>query len=246
MAVPTPTSQFKDLTVATLIPNGSPSITDDQHCTNVTYAFDGVNDFLSSALTPFSASSGSKHSLTFWMNVTDPTPAVNFSTVEMADVAGLSNGLWYLALQTTGRLECSFMSNGLTARVKSQISDAASIGWNHIGLTVDGNDLNIYMGGSEGTYVINSQVIGGGFTGVKSGSLTPLSVGKGLNGVSDTIFSRLKFWEGTTLTSAQILEEFNAETNLIGTCDIGGGPIGIFPSAYEERLLDSASDSLFT
>jgi len=216
------TTEILDLPAAFTEVGGVTPI-DDQHNALAAYLFDGVNDAGTSALEPFTASSGSKHSLTCWIK-DDGSVSLAKIITNMRTMSTSTDAVFSLIIDASQLLEINFMSNGVTDRVKCSTADISAIllddEWHHIAVTVNGDVCVIYIDAIDRT---NATLIsGGGFTGVKSGSLTPLTVGNDINNAHpmDGIVSRLKFWEGTTLTLGQVEDELAAEQALL---EDGGG-----------------------
>jgi hypothetical protein len=142
------------------------------------------------------------------------------------------------ALTANGAL---FQAQFLTDNSNKIISSAASgqgmfnNTWRHIVVTVAANDCNIYMDGSEVSYQTQDNVVGAGFSGVPS-SVATLTVAQWANGLAGEFFDgridRIKVWEGTTLTDAQVLEEFNNE---------GAAAITLTPSKEYTTTLNSGT-----
>lgn len=209
------TTEYLDLSDAVFTVSGATKA-DDLFNSDTALFFDGINDVSTSSEEPFTASSGSKHSMTALIindgGTSDAQIIMNMRTM----VAG-TNAVMSFIIDASQFLEANWMSNGTTDRVKSASVDISSTLLNnvrhHVGATVNGNVCKIYIDGIEQAYSTENQVSGGGFTGVKSGSLTPLTVGDDINTTHpfDGTVERLKFFEGETLSDAAMLTEALAE-----------------------------------
>lgn len=216
MTVPTPTDEYTDLNSSPFTSQGGVAIADSQHAVDVAIDCDGVDDFVSSSELPFSASSGSVHSMAIWFK-TDQNGSTTRAFMCQANSGNFTNAAFYFVFGSgpTEKIECGFLSNGLSGYVKSSTLDVlaafADGQWHLIHVTVNGNSLDIYIDGVEVTYTEHSTVVGSGFTGIKSGTVNPLSVGAYNNAAStwQGTLAPPRFWEGTELTAAQVLEDFN-------------------------------------
>ena len=219
MTVQAFTDFFPNLTVSPFIENGAIVKTSDQHGSNNTYIFDGINDHLTTigGTEPFTASSGSQHSLGFWLKTTYNGGAFVQVCCQYNNTAQ-TDAVFFVGLFNSGTFDCTFISDTTANKITSRFTYPTDGLFHHYICTVNGNDLNIFQDGLEVSYTTTNLQNGTGFTGVKSGSITDLTVGATLSPSQflDGVPSRLKFWRGATLSVAEALEEFNNEIVAIG------------------------------
>ena len=216
MTIPT-TDEYLNLNTATFTKNGSIVVADDQHGTDNTFIWDGINDWLSSLEIPFTNGSGTSHTFSLWLKY-DDTAADRFIICQHS---GGSDRTFLLAVNGSGRLDCVFFSssaNFLRSRIAAGQNDWDDFNWRHILCTTNGSVVDIYLDGVEvASYQTDSEVGGTGFAGFPVSPET-LSIGASNAGTlfyKDTL-SRPKFWEGTYHTATPALQEFNAEVAAIG------------------------------
>lgn len=174
---------------------------------------------------PIADGSGSKHSSSCWFSTTNST--ATSVLMSQRDSGGAPNkAMWDIILNASGLINPSFFSS---VNASDGISGNSLLSFNdgvlrNLIITVDGNDLNIYINGVEVDYLVQDNVMGAGFTGVPASAgdnLTALGFsgsGFGLVGVN----TNLKFWQGTTLTDAEVFQEFkNQEGMIINTLTTG-------------------------
>jgi len=246
-------TEYTDYNIPLFLPQGSPTFVDDQYCENNAPDFNGSTQFLkTTAEYPISANSGNQHTVRIVANV-DTSEAL----ISQASTASSYTNAVFSLKTTSGpneRLYALWFSNGLSAYVESQVlTDLGHIindGNYHVFThTINGNVGQWYLDGVAHT-TTNAVKAGTGFTdGVKASGIAPLSIGATDDGTQlfNGIISRAKVIEGEAWTQSQVTADYDELVAKIGICDFSDvASIGIFPSAYEERLLDRPSDSLFT
>lgn len=228
MTVPTPTSEYLDINTATFTDQSAPVDIDDQHNPDAGATFDGVNDYKTTAVTPFTSAGGASNSFSVWIK-TPNTETVNTNIMCQLDT-GVSNkraftlthlgaGSGGLQIQWRGPTDVIWMNAEIVAGMLDWDDDT----WRLITGTVTDTVAKIYIGGVEASSYAN-QSENGTYTGPPAAPST-LALGGLTNGGGYYAgsLSRPKFWEGTTLSDAQVLEEYNAEFASIGEGFLVGG-----------------------
>ncbi len=219
MAVPTPDKEFLDLTISPFTANGSPTVADDQHNPDSTFNFDTINDWLSSSTTPFTNGSATG-TLSFWI-FWDGTGEGRFLNQRSSTAGAI--GIWYCGVSALGSITLAYEeTESGNEGVNSNSSNSTLVAntWTHIAgiINLTAETCEIFKNGVEVSYSVQDNVIGTpGATLTTPGTLGVMSgnsnVGSSLAG---GIISRLKFWDDTVLTDAQILEEYNNEVASVG------------------------------
>ena len=211
MAVPATTATYIDLPNDGFTVNSAPTVIDDQHNASAAYNFDGVDDYLST--TGQVANGGeTQFSLSCWVKTTAANGII------LNQRSSSSVGQFTLRLNTN-KLKVWAFTNG-SAYTSSTGATSFNTGqWVHLCATVNGDDINLFLNGVEDTYSAQDSLAGGGFgAGGTNATLANLEVGDRsyASTVLDGDISRVKVWSGTTLSVAQVLEEYNAEFAAIG------------------------------
>lgn len=216
MAVPTPSLIVTSLNASPYVDHGDPTVVNSTHGALDGTDLDGVGDYKTTpALEPFAASSGSQQS--FRLPVKG-LAAGNGIYMGMYDGSSNANAVFYIVIASGGsgvsNLRLRWFNGGSNSiRTESvPVYDILADGNLHvIHGTVNGNDANIYLDGVELVYAAKDGTTGSGFSGVKSGSVTPLSVGAWADGqlALKSEVHPMAFWDSVTLTDAQVLEDYN-------------------------------------
>jgi len=213
MTVPTPTFpvvDFDDGAKWTLVGGTTTAI---DRFGSVKAIGDGSGDiarYLDTA--PITVSSGSQHSLACWFKTTTTSQRVIMAQRN----APTTQTAWEMQLDASGRITTSFYSvTNASSGISSQTSGAFNDNiLRHLLATVDGNDVNIHINGREvSSYNNQDNIIGSGFTGIAASGIANLSALGFFNASFELPgeITRIKGWEGTILTPAEVLEEFNNE-----------------------------------
>jgi len=213
--------EHTNLTISPFTLNGSPLVIDAQHTPNSTCALDGVNDWKSS--TDKTVAVGDTHmTFGFWLYQDAQELSTKYFLANRAISPGTDN-YFYLAIQTNGRVGCTYQGNGLFKASQSPVGDMDYAQWVHyiMSINMTTGDVNIYKAGVEVTYSSENT---GTLTGVSMADRT-LSVGSlymdsYATGIVGRV-SRVKIGAGTTtgsiITGAEALTEYNAEVASIGS-----------------------------
>jgi len=237
MAVPTKTDSFQNLTTATFTAVGSPLVASDQHGTNNTYDMDESNDLLTTTETPIGT--GKDHSLAFWMFIRTGSTGANM-IISQTDTT-LSRYGYRFFFDANNAKMVAFWDSGAGANLlaESTTGTVSKDVWIRVLSTVDGTtngatSARLFLNGLEPVYS-KQEKAGGGYTGP---TVTPSVLivgaeraagGNHMRGIP----SRIDYWEGTILTPAQALEEYNNELAAIGA---GGGDTSIIPGIIPKMI----------
>lgn len=177
---------------------------------------DGVNN-VNVAAPIFKAGSGAEHTMMFgFKNTGDKTTARTiFAQFDNGD---MGNGVIDITVQSTaGTVQVGMFSAGLTDRIKTQgVTDKSAMGAQEfLTIRTKEDEADIFFAGLEETYGLHNQVIGAGWSGVKTGAVSNVSVLQELDGVNPLpgFVGMIAYWK-LYLTDAEILEAYNARATL--------------------------------
>jgi len=208
-----PTTQYLDLTVLPLTENGTLTQVDDQHTLSSTYDFDTTGDYLSSSVTPISNGSN-KFTVGVWVNpstlntvhyILNQRPTVNAGQYYLCSVR--SDGAVNFTVQNVN--SSFFTSQTVTGEVVTNQ-------WTHLMFTVDvaSRTVEMSVNGTTPNYKTNYHNY---VDSSPDPTMSPSTLG--VNSVYNASYllgfegniSRIKFWDGTDFTAAEMLAEYNAE-----------------------------------
>ncbi len=219
MTVPAPTDFFPNLTIAPFTAFGGPAVVSDQHGTDNTFDFDGVNDRLSSSVQPLGLNSGNVHSYSVWVFL---KPGFSGTKVALAQWDANNDSSFELALFSTNGLIVADWNTGGTTNQNNAVSSSGAVSnnaWARVTCTINGTvttNTKIYVNGVEVSYLVRTKT-GSGFTDITT--TNNLQVASLFDSIQTDFFegivSRPTFWEGIELSAAEVLEEYNNEVALI-------------------------------
>lgn len=218
MAVPNPTFESKDISntgVWTL--EGPPTFEMGPFNSGIVLIGDAVDNAAFSN-NGFTDSSGSSHSLKCTVNSNNLPIGVNDGVLCQRDADSGAAAIFNLEMGIGGGISCAFFDGTTSNFVASRVSFANDGAYHVVHATVNGDDLNIFIDGVEGTYLgTQDQTAGNGFGGGVNYSGT-INLTVAAMSPETTVAARrfhdgnaggVAIWEGTTLTAAQVLEDFN-------------------------------------
>jgi len=217
MTVPTPTFTDDDLSnVGVWTHEGTPTFPDDQHNTTAGFGGDGVDNNANNT-SGFTSGSGDEQSVSCWFKI--PAVSVEKSIINQRDNDAGAAVAFAVNINASGQIVGSFATTTIANRTTSVSSASFDDDvWHHLIVTANGTDINIFIDGAEVAYTTQDASSGGGFTGISYSGGLDLSLGafSPQTTVSTRAFllgelSRPRLWQGTTLTPAEVLEEFDNE-----------------------------------
>lgn len=207
------TSEYPNINTATFTDVSAPVDTDDLWNPLAASAFDGVDDYKTSSELPLSASSGTSHTVQFWLKYTTSSSGFDFLLGQYNN-ASATNRTLLVNVNSTDQLTVQFFTNGSNS-VTSIIADGHKNwndgNWHMITGVTSGSSPAIYIDGVVASAYV-SQTSAGSYTGPGSDPDT-LSIGATEDGGALTLgtITRLKVAEGDAATAGEVTAEYSSE-----------------------------------
>lgn len=214
MVVPTPTDEYLDITVAPFTANNGPTEVSDQHTASSAFDFAGdpSGEWLSSTDTPFTSSTA-RGTVSVWVTWDEQNGP--FPLNQRFTAAG--NSYWYLQVAPSGRVAAVINTNGNASVLSTSVTNRILLDkYALITMRFDlvAQTCDLFVNGLELNY-FQHDVVTGSLDTTFNDSMPTLGVASLFSDSASQnyggIISRPKFWDGTTLSDAEILEEFQNE-----------------------------------
>jgi len=223
MAVPATTFEDLDLSDG-WTELSSPLYVADLHNPGAAVRLDGIDDGLVQATENVWTTGETDCSFACWIRIYPQSGqrAITVNATAFVSIP-LNKGSIYVWSDANGKLGTTFYSSQTNTLQSHSVNSVADTGdWLFVGCTIAGSsdDLNLYTSGVEVSYSLENSKAGTGFTTGFAGTPEAIRVGS----VSASVFlngdvSRVRYWDGTTLSAAQMLELYNAEISLFAAND---------------------------